>query len=332
MRRLIGIGTSGCLLATFLILPACEQTAITNESIQSSPPVVSGFNGLSVSHDISLELVAGESTASDIILQAGQNVANGQVNFKILEVFLINKGWSDNASPDTYYTQTTGLSGPMTTVLRSTVNPSLINPRLEPQVLTVSANSSQKITLTVDTSDAVVPGEYWLMLEGYIGELRWFSGTIILNISALSTSRITIPSTPSTQAETPINPWPTVWPSETIVDSDGITRTVLVHPDPPMISLGESTMVFITGNKVNPAIQTRSISANYDDISWAITTDVPWLVVSPTRGMASPANKLISVAVDVISLAPGNYVGHINITVDAFNSPRVIPVQLTIQH
>jgi hypothetical protein len=78
-----------------------------------------------------------------------------------------------------------------------------------------------------------------------------------------STSQITIPSTDD---ETPINPWPTVWPSQTIV-SNGITRTVAVHPDPPMISLDESMMVFITGNKLNPAIQTRSISANYDDIS-----------------------------------------------------------------
>jgi hypothetical protein len=99
-----------------------------------------------------------------------------------------------------------------------------------------------------------------------------------------------------------------------------------------MISLQESTMVFITGNKVNPPIQTRSISANYDDISWAITTDTPWLLVSPTSGMASPANKLISVAIDVSTLAPGNYVGHITITAAAFNSPRVIPVQLTVQH
>jgi len=330
MRRIFGIGISCLLLATFLILPACEQTSIINASIQSSSPVVSGFNGLSVTHDVSLELVAGESTASDIILQAGQNAANGQVNFKIIEVFLINKGFSDNASPDMYYTQTTGLSGPMTTVLRSTVNPSLINPRLEPQVLTVSANSSQKITLTVDTSDAVVPGEYWLMLEGYIGELRWFSGTIILNISALSTSQITIPSTPSTQAETPINPWPTVWPSKIIV-SDGITRTVIVIPDPPMISLDESMMVFITGNTVNPAVHTRTISANYDDISWAITTDMPWILVSPVSGMASPARKLISISADVSALSPGIYMGHITVIAAAYNSKLVIPVQLTIQ-
>ena len=150
----------------------------------------------------------------------------------------------------------------------------------------------------------------------------WLAGGI-----ELSTSQAIIPST---QAETPINPWPTIWPSKIIV-SDGITHTVIVIPDPPMISLDESMMVFITGNTVNPAVQTRLISANYDDISWAITIDTPWIVVSPVSGMASPARKLISISADVSALSPGIYMGHITVIAAAYNSKLVIPVQLTIQ-
>jgi hypothetical protein len=56
---------------------------------------------------------------------------------------------------------------------------------------------------------------------------------------------------------------------------------------------------------------------------------MPWILVHPTSGKASPASKLISISADVSALTPGNYVGHIIVNAAAFNSKLVIPIQLT---
>jgi hypothetical protein len=73
-----------------------------------------------------------------------------------------------------------------------------------------------------------------------------------------------------------------------------------------------------------------AVGSGAQPLPWAITTDQPWMLASPSRGMAPGGFQL---NVDARDLAPGTYVGTVTVTMDgAPNSPMRIPVQVTVRN
>ncbi len=79
----------------------------------------------------------------------------------------------------------------------------------------------------------------------------------------------------------------------------------------------------------NPSNQSISLTNGGDDtLSWAASSNQPWLLVSPTSGTG---NGTLTASVDVTGLAAGTYNATITVAdAGASNSPQTVPVTLTV--
>jgi len=100
--------------------------------------------------------------------------------------------------------------------------------------------------------------------------------------------------------------------------------------DPPQIQLNRTKLNFgyvINGMATGP--QTLMVSnAGKGTLSWAITSTVPWLTVSPASGTNSGQ---VTVSVNTSGLSAGTYSGVLAVTdSNAVNSPQLVAVTLRI--
>jgi hypothetical protein len=183
-----------------------------------------------------------------------------------------------------------------------------------------AVTESRNISVSCDTS-GLVTGSY----HGTVS-IKTPGSDIPLPVEMVVVAPVEVQ--PETGA--PINPWPTQWPSTTITSATA-TITLVSHPPPPMLSIGASIVSFATTAGMNPAPQNRLISAGYDDTAWAATTDVPWLIVAPMNGVASPVQKPVGLSADVSGLTPGTYKGNVYIDAHVFNAPVILSVELVVR-
>jgi hypothetical protein len=101
---------------------------------------------------------------------------------------------------------------------------------------------------------------------------------------------------------------------------------------PPVIAVSPSSLSFTVQDGKNPAAQTLTLSnTGGGTMNWSATADPAapaWLNVSPANGVGNAAT--LTVAVDGLSLTSGVYQKNITVTAAGANTPRTVPVSLTV--
>ena len=95
-----------------------------------------------------------------------------------------------------------------------------------------------------------------------------------------------------------------------------------------------SDFVYQTGLAAPPA-QTVPIAVTSGTLNYSVTTSTSdgskWLAVSPLSGQLTQAAQNLTIAVNPVSLATGNYTGNVTISAPgAANSPVTIPIRLSV--
>jgi hypothetical protein len=124
-----------------------------------------------------------------------------------------------------------------------------------------------------------------------------------------------------------------VW-VDTFYGQDEIFYTKLKMVDVgPLISVDQSSLSF-TGKEsgANPAAQVLKVrNGGGESLSYSITSDKPWLTVSPASGTSTGELDDITVGVNITDMDEGAYSGAIQITdPKAPNSPLTVTVNLTL--
>jgi hypothetical protein len=107
-----------------------------------------------------------------------------------------------------------------------------------------------------------------------------------------------------------------------------VNLTVILPP--PSITLAPSSINFLSviGQPAPPAQLLAVTNGGSGNFSFTVSTDSPWLVVSPTSGSTSAS---ISISVNPSGLAAGSYTGHVIVTASGIsNSPQSIPVSMQV--
>jgi len=117
---------------------------------------------------------------------------------------------------------------------------------------------------------------------------------------------------------------------------DNATLTMLIFdldtPDAPIV-LSPTSFTHTAYVATGLADDTFTVaSGGADTLNYTIETDVPWLGVEPASGSSSGQADPITVTYHLAELAPGQHTGTITISSnEAYNSPRAVTVQLTIE-
>lgn len=105
----------------------------------------------------------------------------------------------------------------------------------------------------------------------------------------------------------------------------------------PTISFSPSSFTFTAGyggsNPVNQGLEIWNSGSSGSVLSWSVSDNANWLSLSPTSGISTgPLDEDdVWLSVDISGLTYGSYQATITISAtDATNSPRTVPVTLTI--
>lgn len=121
------------------------------------------------------------------------------------------------------------------------------------------------------------------------------------------------------------------WPAQFDLSTSVLdTGAIIVSPS---ISLTPETLSPSVDEGLIPASQSFGIwNSGGGSLTYSISDNAAWLSCIPANGSSTGEQDTITVAYDTASLAPGNYSGTITISDPAAdNSPRTIPVALTVQ-
>ncbi len=100
----------------------------------------------------------------------------------------------------------------------------------------------------------------------------------------------------------------------------------IAAPLPAVLALNPNSLNFLGSNPGPLNFNVTNTQAG--TLSWTATVNRSWLSVTPTSG-AAPAT--VTVSVNTVGLAPGNYNGTITVTApDATNSPQTVAVTLSV--
>jgi hypothetical protein len=111
-----------------------------------------------------------------------------------------------------------------------------------------------------------------------------------------------------------------------------VNVTLTIQAPPPTISVSPASLLFSgQAGGATPASQTLTISnTGGGTLNWSVSTNVPWLSVSPSSGSAPPSAN-VTVSVNIAGLSAGQHHGQITLTAaGATNSPVIVPVTLTL--
>jgi uncharacterized protein (TIGR03437 family) len=94
-----------------------------------------------------------------------------------------------------------------------------------------------------------------------------------------------------------------------------VTATFSTAPAPsPAIGVSASTLAFTTTPGMNPPDQTFTVrNTGGGTLNFQVSTNVPWLRVSPDRGSSTGSTVTITASVNVAGLAAGNHSGEIRV-------------------
>jgi hypothetical protein len=116
----------------------------------------------------------------------------------------------------------------------------------------------------------------------------------------------------------------------------GSPRTVAVvltlgPPAPPTLGVSPASLSFDGTEGADPPAQSLTVAnAGGGTLNWSLTVDQPWLSVSPTAG-AGNVPIVVAVSPSAAGLTAGIYNGTITVTAPgATDSPRTVPVTLTL--
>ncbi len=99
---------------------------------------------------------------------------------------------------------------------------------------------------------------------------------------------------------------------------------------PSQLVIGSSLLDFGSGYQGANSLQTLTLhNAGDGPITWAASSDQPWLLLAPSQGTFS-ASQTIEVAVERSGLKPGDYKGKITFTANVGASVPSIEVQMTV--
>ena len=100
----------------------------------------------------------------------------------------------------------------------------------------------------------------------------------------------------------------------------------------PAICSASSVAFYAAYNGTNPPNQTLDVwSSTPCMLNWSLSDDVGWLEEYPTNGTCTDVHNSVNLSVNSSGMALGNYTANISIeSPDASNSPRIVPVTLTI--
>ncbi|NIX54885.1 MAG: T9SS type A sorting domain-containing protein, partial [candidate division Zixibacteria bacterium] len=120
-----------------------------------------------------------------------------------------------------------------------------------------------------------------------------------------------------------------VQPFYPVFDAGGVDVT---EPTAPCIEVDPDTVIFeAVQNGPNPADQTIIVTnCGVGELNWTVSVEFgTWLSITPVSG---GDGDLITLSVSIDGLSPGDYSENIAIAdPNAFNSPVVVPVYLTVQ-
>lgn len=102
--------------------------------------------------------------------------------------------------------------------------------------------------------------------------------------------------------------------------------------DPPSLSFATEE------GKSNPSNQTLEIkNAGVGCLGWTVSSDAPWLSLSPDSGTSCGEVDKVTVTVDISGMSAGDYSTTVTITGESFtsgkataDSPQTVPVDLSI--
>jgi hypothetical protein len=185
------------------------------------------------------------------------------------------------------------------------------------QILALTNIGGQTLTWTISDNAG------WLAVNPSNGSTTTETDTLTVSVDTtgvlIGTFNATITITASGATNTP----------QTVP----VTLTVTGTPPnaTPTISFNPASFSFQTLGPANPGTQALSISegGGSTSVSWSVSDDAAWLVLSPTSGSVTPAT--VTLTVDATGLAVGIYSGTITISVSgASNTPQTIPVTLIV--
>lgn len=180
------------------------------------------------------------------------------------------------------------------------------------QTVTVSNTGGGTLSWTVSDNAA------WLTLSPVSGTN---SGTInvSVNLSGLTggtyNATMTVSATGATTKTLPV------------------TLTVVSATTSPAIGLTPTSLAFSgTAGGANPSGKSVTITnPGGATLSWSTSDNAAWLSVAPTSGTTTTETDTLTASVNLSGLSAGTYSGMITVTaVGASNSPRTIPVSLTV--
>src|SRR5579875_1032680 len=111
-----------------------------------------------------------------------------------------------------------------------------------------------------------------------------------------------------------------------------IIQIVGSGPTPPsqLVVVSQSPLDFGAAYQGANTIKTLTLqNKGVGPITWAASSDNPWLLISPSQGTFS-ASQTIEVAVERYGLKPGNYTGKITFTANVGASVQPIAVQMSV--
>jgi hypothetical protein len=117
-----------------------------------------------------------------------------------------------------------------------------------------------------------------------------------------------------------------------LVADENNNRVIVFQENFPVIVLDPGSLSFVTTPGINPADKTIALSNGGEGtLTWtaAVEAGAPaWLSVNPASGTG---NATLTVGVNSVGLAPGNYTKVITVTAPgATNTPQIVHVTLTI--
>ena len=118
-----------------------------------------------------------------------------------------------------------------------------------------------------------------------------------------------------------------------IVDHHNMRLRRVVFNPPALAGVPVRLDFAATAGGADPAVQTFALTnAGAGPLNFTITSDSPWLSVTPVSGSLGGAATTVTVRVAIASLREGQYTGALTLrSADAANSPQTIVVSLTVR-
>ncbi len=138
-----------------------------------------------------------------------------------------------------------------------------------------------------------------------------YDGTQVISVTDATYSSGVIALDPSNQVVT----------YNSVVVSSSSNQTTAFSATPGTLSFSA-----IPG-AASPAAQTVSVASNPTGVSWVVSSNVPWLTVTPAQGATTPGS--VSVAATAVNLTAGTYTGVLTFTPSA-GSPANVTVTFTV--